>query len=157
MSAVNSGAFREALSRFASGVVIVTCHGLEGPVGFTVSAFSSLSLDPPLVLVCVSKTASAYDAITAAVSFGVSILEANQAAIATQFARQGVDRFAGVPLRDGPRVPLIAASLAALDCDRHAVHDAGDHVILIGRVVEAHFAQGEPLVHYARTFGGFAR
>jgi flavin reductase (DIM6/NTAB) family NADH-FMN oxidoreductase RutF len=157
MSAVHSGAFREALSRFASGVVVVTCHGREGPVGFTVSAFSSLSLDPPLVLVCVGKTASAYDAVTAAATFGVSILEAKQAAIATQFARQGVDRFAGVSLRGGPRVPLIDASLAGLDCDRHAIHDAGDHVILVGRVVEAHFADGEPLIHYARTFGGFAR
>jgi flavin reductase (DIM6/NTAB) family NADH-FMN oxidoreductase RutF len=156
MGSVAGSAFREALSRFASGVVVVTCPSADGPAGFTVSAFSSVSLDPPLVLVCVAKTASAYAAFTAASTFGISVLESKQGWIATQFARQGIDRFAGVALRPGSSVPLIDGALAQLECERHALHDAGDHTIVIGNVVAAHHASGEPLVHYARTFGGFS-
>lgn len=152
---VSSSAFREALARFASGVVIVTGQSPSGPVGFTVSAFSSVSLDPPLVLFCVAKTASAYAAIMAAPLFGISILEEGQAGIATQFARQGVDRFAGVALKAGTRVPLIEGALAQLECRPHVLHDAGDHTIVIGEVLEAAWASGEPLLHHARRFGGF--
>jgi flavin reductase ActVB len=156
MRSVTGSAFREALSRFASGVVIVTSSTPSGPVGFTVSAFSSVSLEPPLVLICVAKTASAYDVITVAPTFGVSVLEASQGWIASQFARQGVDRFAGVGLRPGAAVPLVDGALAQLECERHGLHEAGDHTILIGSVTEAHFTAGAPLVHYARTFGGFS-
>jgi flavin reductase ActVB len=156
MSTVTGTAFREALSRFASGVVVVAGHAPDGPVGFTVSAFSSVSVEPPLVLVCVAKTASAYTAITAVARYGISVLEASQSWIASQFARQGVDRFGGVALRAGAGVPLVEGALAQLECERHAAHDAGDHTILIGAVVDVRHGQGEPLVHYARTFGWFA-
>jgi flavin reductase (DIM6/NTAB) family NADH-FMN oxidoreductase RutF len=153
--AVSSASFREALARFASGVVVVTGHAPEGPVGFTVSAFSSVSLEPPLVLFCVGKTASAYDGILAAPQFGISVLEAGQAEIAAQFARHGVDRFAGVALRAGAGVPLIEGAVAQLECRRHALHDAGDHTIVVGEVLRSHSAPGEPLVHHARRFGDF--
>lgn len=156
MSVVTGSAFREALSRFASGVVVVAGHAPDGPVGFTVSSFSSVSLDPPLVLVCVAKTASAYSAITGVARFGISVLEASQSWIASQFARQGVDRFAGVTLREDAGVPLVEGALAHLECERHAAHEAGDHTILIGNVVAVRHGPGEPLVHFARTFGGFA-
>ena len=156
MSTVTGNAFREALSRFASGVVVVAGHAPDGPVGFTVSSFSSVSLDPPLVLVCVAKTASAYSAITRVERFGISVLEASQSWIASQFAQQGVDRFAGVTLREGAGVPLVEGALAQLVCGRHAAHEAGDHTILIGNVIEVRHLPGEPLVHFARTFGAFA-
>jgi flavin reductase (DIM6/NTAB) family NADH-FMN oxidoreductase RutF len=156
MAAVPPGMFREALSRFASGVVIVTCYGAEGPVGFTVSAFSSVSLDPPLVLVCVARTASAYDAIVSAGSFGISILEAKQAWVASQFARQGVDRFAGIELRADAGVPLIEGAIAQLVCARHALHEAGDHTIVVGAVVDVRHSPGDALIHYAREFGAFS-
>jgi flavin reductase (DIM6/NTAB) family NADH-FMN oxidoreductase RutF len=104
----------------------------------------------------VAKKASAYDAIIAASSFGISVLEAGQAEVAAQFARHGIDRFAGVALRAGARVPLIEGALAQLACTRHALHDAGDHTIVLGAVVEAHCEAGDPLLHYARTFGSFA-
>lgn len=152
---VSKSAFREALARFASGVVVVTGHTPGGPVGFTVSAFSSVSLEPPLVLFCIAKTASAYTAIMAAPLFGISILEEGQAEIATQFARQGVDRFEGVALRAAARVPLIEGALAQLECRPHALHDAGDHTIVVGEVLEAAWASGYPLLHHARRFGGF--
>ncbi|SRR5258708_4146859 len=156
-SAVSADAFREALSRFASGVVIVAGHSPDGPFGFTASAFSSVSIEPPLVLVCVAKTASAYAAITGVEGFGVSVLHASQSGLAAQFARQGVDRFEGVALRPGAAVPLIEGAIAHIVCARHAMHDAGDHTILVGGVVEVRQAPGEPLVHYARSFGGFSR
>jgi flavin reductase ActVB len=145
--------FCDALSRFASGVVIVAAHAPEGPVGFTASAFSSVSLDPPLVLVCVGKTASAYGGVMAAARFGISVLQDKQAWLARQFARSG-DRFAGVPLVEDQGVPWIAGALAQLECAPHAGHEAGDHVILVGEVVAVRVASGKPLVHYGRGFGG---
>jgi flavin reductase (DIM6/NTAB) family NADH-FMN oxidoreductase RutF len=150
-------AFREALSRFASGVVIVAAYTPEGPVGFTASAFSSVSLEPALVLVCVGKSASAYGSMVAARRFGISVLHEKQGWIAEQFARSGIERFAGVPLATSPRVPWIAGALAQLECEPAALHDAGDHSILVGQVLEAQVAAGQPLVHYARSFGAFER
>jgi flavin reductase (DIM6/NTAB) family NADH-FMN oxidoreductase RutF len=125
---VSQVSFREALARFASGVVIVTGHAPEGPVGFTVSAFSSVSLEPPLVLFCV----------------------------AAQFARQGIDRFAGVSLRASASVPLLEGALAQLECRRHVTHDAGDHTIVVGEVLDARWSPGAPLLHYERKFGAFS-
>jgi flavin reductase ActVB len=152
----SSAAFREALSRFASGVVVVTAFAAEGPVGFTASAFSSVSVNPPLILVCVGKKASAYAAVLNARLFGISVLQESQEWIAAQFARHGVDKFERVPLRAAARVPLVDGALAQLECGHHCSHDAGDHTILIGEVLESRTAPGRPLVHYARAFGGLA-
>jgi flavin reductase ActVB len=155
---VSSATFREALARFASGVTIVTAEAPAGPVGFTASAFTSVSLAPPLVLVCIAKTASAHDAVVCADHFGVSILTERQAWIAEQFARSGIDRFRDVPLRDSSatgRVPLVAGALVQLECVRETTHEAGDHTILLGRVLAGRVEDGRPLVHFARRFGGF--
>src|SRR5580700_848213 len=124
--------FRDALSRFASGVVIVAANTPEGRVGFTASAFSSVSLDPPLVLVCVGKSASAFAGVVGSARFGISVLQEKQGWIGHQFARGG-DRFAGVPLVEGSGVPWIAGALAQFECEPHARHEAGDHVILVGQ------------------------
>jgi flavin reductase (DIM6/NTAB) family NADH-FMN oxidoreductase RutF len=154
---VSDSAFRAALSHFASGVTIVTAHGAREPVGFTATGFTSLSLTPPLILVCVSKTASAYEGVLGAERFGVSVLGEGQRWVAEQFARSGVDRFRNVPLSvdPGTTVPLIEGALARLECERHAQHDAGDHTILIGRVAFAATIAGLPLVHFGRRFGAF--
>jgi flavin reductase (DIM6/NTAB) family NADH-FMN oxidoreductase RutF len=151
-------AFRDALSHFASGVTVITARTAGGLAGFTASAFTSLSLSPPLILVCVSKTASAHDAVVGADRFGVSILAERQAWIAEQFARSGVDRFEGVPLRSEgiESVPLLDGALAHLECRRHATHVEGDHTILIGAVDRQWVAAGRPLVHFARRFGQLA-
>ena len=150
-----STAFREALSHFASGVVIVATHTPAGPVGFTASAFTSVSLDPPLILICLGKKSSAYAGIVAAETFGVSILHERQRWIAEQFARHGAARFAGVSLRGDARAPLVDGAIAQLECGRHALHDAGDHSIVVGEVQEAFLHPGRPLVHCSRVFGGF--
>jgi len=152
---VSGAAFRDALAQFASGVTIVTAHGAAGPVGLTATAFASASLAPPLVLFCIAKRASTYAAVMAAERFGISILGEDQRWIAEQFGRSGVDRFEGISLRPGARVPLIDGALVQLDCGRYATHDAGDHTILLGEVGEAAIASGPPLVHHARRFGRF--
>jgi flavin reductase (DIM6/NTAB) family NADH-FMN oxidoreductase RutF len=152
---VSQAAFREALSHFASGVVVVATHTPKGPVGLTASAFTSVSLEPPLVLFCIGSKASTYERVLSAATFGISVLHENQLWIAQQFARHGIDRFAGVPLSDAP-VPLVEGALARLECERHALHIAGDHAIVVARVTAASLGKGRPLVHYARAFGGFA-
>jgi flavin reductase ActVB len=152
---VRSATFCEALAQFASGVTVVTAAGADGPVGITATGFSSASLAPPLVLVCIGKRATAHGRFLGTERFGVSILSERQAWIAQQFARSGIDRFRDVPLRDGC-VPLIGGALASLDCRRYGQHDAGDHTILLGEVLETFLGPGRPLVHHARRFGAFA-
>ena len=151
---VSSQDFREALSRFASGVTIVTALEGNTPVGFTATGFTSVSLSPPLVLVCVARRASVHAALVASRSFGVSVLAERQTWIAEQFARSGVDRFRGVPVRRAG-VPLVEGAVAQLECRRHSRHESGDHTILIGEVVEAWTGGERPLVHCSRRFGAF--
>jgi flavin reductase ActVB len=151
-------AFREALAHFASGVTIVAARGGSGLHGFTATGFTSVSLVPPLILVCVAKTASAYDGVVGSELFGVSVLREDQLSLAERFATSGIDRFEGVSLRFGPRAsaPLIDGALAHLECRPHARHDAGDHTLLVGEVLSAATGTGKPLVHFARRFGAFA-
>lgn len=153
-----STAFREAMSRFASGVTIVTTRDDNGvDWGFTASAFSSLSLDPPLVLVCLDRRADSFPAFAASDSFAISILAEGQHEIAQRFATRGADKFSPGGLQAGTAtaLPLVAGALAQLECHMHARLDGGDHVILVGRVIDAAVADARPLVHYSRQFGGF--
>jgi flavin reductase (DIM6/NTAB) family NADH-FMN oxidoreductase RutF len=117
-----------------------------------------VSLTPPLVLVCIAHTASAHDDVVAADRFGVSVLGEGQGWIAEQFARHGVDRFAGVPTlaESAGGIPLVEGALVHLVCRRHTTHVAGDHTILIGEVELGSTQPGRPLVHFARRLGGFA-
>jgi flavin reductase (DIM6/NTAB) family NADH-FMN oxidoreductase RutF len=172
-NAIHSAAFREALAHFASGVTIVTAHGSEGLVGFTATGFTSVSLSPPLILVCVNKTASAYDGVIGASHFAVSVLGEDQRWLAERFATSGIDRFQGVTLHPGiafqggalslpapaPQalpLPLISGALAHIECRPHARHDAGDHTLLVGEVLCASTSTGRPLLHFARNFGALA-
>jgi flavin reductase ActVB len=151
--------FRNAMSRFASGVTIVTTHDPEGkPVGFTASAFSSLSLNPPLILVCLDRRAECFAAFECCQAFAVSILAFGQSEIAMRFATRGAEKFEGTPVEEGEATgqPLIGGALAQVECTVHAVLDGGDHVILVGEVVRAKSADSKPLLHYNRAFGHFA-
>lgn len=154
---ISSAEFRDSLASFASGVTIVTAHLSGQPIGFTATAFTSVSLDPPLILVCVGKQGRAHQALQVAGSFGVNVLNDSQGWIAGQFARPGVDRFRGVALRDtdSPAPPLIADALVQLVCDADRRIDVGDHTIVIGAVKESTIAAGRPLIHFARQLGGF--
>jgi flavin reductase ActVB len=150
--------FRAALGRFPSGVCVVTTTDTEGRQrGFTASAFSSLSLIPPLILVCLDQRAESHDAFRNSSAFAVSILASNQSALATQFAVRTADKFSGVELLAGSEtgLPLIPAAVAHLECSMHQAIPVGDHTILVGEVIGAAVFDGEPLVYHNRRYGRF--
>ncbi|MEV5437237.1 flavin reductase family protein [Streptomyces sp. NPDC052682] len=154
MSAVAPSDFTRAMAQVPSPVTVVTTTDATGRRwGFTASSFSSLSLDPPLVLVCPAKSAGSHDTFVTAEHFMVNVLSADQAEIAKRFARPGHDKFASgdmVPCElDLPGLPSAAARLA---CTLHAVLDGGDHSILVGRVAAVYVGDQEPLVYHNRTF-----
>jgi flavin reductase (DIM6/NTAB) family NADH-FMN oxidoreductase RutF len=154
MEPISGTRFREALAQFASGVTVIAARTDQGLVGFTATGFTSASLAPPLVLVCVGKSASAHEGVVGAALFGVSVLGDRQAWIAEQFARSGTDRFCDVALRPG-RTPLVEGALVQLECRRYGQYEAGDHTILLGEVVAGAVVSGRPLVRFARRFGVF--
>jgi len=148
----HAGQFRHALSRFASGVTIVTCYDAAGrPRGFTASSFTSLSLDPPLVLVCLARSADCHRAFATADRYAVHILRAEQADLAERFGGRRADKFDGTPFCVGEAgTPVLPGALATLSCAAHAVLPGGDHSILVGRVVDMAVADGAPLLHFDR-------
>ncbi len=149
-------ALRDAYGTFTTGVTVVTCASPLGPLGITANSFSSVSLDPPLVLWCPAKSSSRYDAFIAAEHFAIHVLAADQQDIGLAFARDGL-AFDGLDWQaDDHDVPQIGAALARFDCTRHAVHDAGDHVIVVGRVLQVTRAEGAALVFNRGQFGELA-
>ncbi|MGH3433122.1 MAG: 3-hydroxy-9,10-secoandrosta-1,3,5(10)-triene-9,17-dione monooxygenase reductase subunit [Thermocrispum sp.] len=142
--------FRTILGHFCTGVTVVTGHGADGPVGFACQSFAALSLDPPLVLFCPSKTSGAWPAIAATGHFAVNVLGAEQRDVSTVFGSRGADRFAGVDWRSaGSGAPILDGVLTWIDCAIHAVHDGGDHYIVVGRVLTlGHAAPERPLLFY---------
>lgn len=153
---VNPDEFRAVLGRFPSGVTVVTTKSADGSdQGMTVSAFCSVSLDPPLVLVCIEKTASVYPALTAAPGFVVNILSAKQEQIARRFAIIDIDRFEGVGFtRSSSSYAILDDVLGVLECRRFAMHDGGDHTIILGEVEATRVESGAPLLYYR---GGYAQ
>ena len=133
---VNSRALRDAFGAFMTGVTVVTTMDAEGiPRGFTANSFTSVSLEPPLLLVCIAKASRSLQTFTCAESFAVNVLADDQREISTTFARPGQNRFSG--LRYGPArtgAPILDGVAGWFDCTRHQVVEAGDHVILIGCV-----------------------
>lgn len=143
--------FRDALARWASGVTIVTAADGERIHGMTVSAFSSVSLDPPLVLICADKSSNTLGVIEAGRCFAVNVLRAGQEALSNRFASKKDEhrRFEDVEWSTGATgAPLLAGVLATLDCRVVAAHDSGDHVIYVGGVESAEVGEGTPLVYY---------
>ena len=172
MKPIDSDRFKQALGHFASGVTVVTVAGDDGPHGMTASAFCSVSLDPPLVLVCVKKGNTMWGKMEHTPGFAINILSAEQEELSNRFAGAIVDeegnwlpwpedvpRFADLEYTEGPssKAPVLAGSLAALDCIHERRVEAGDHTIFIGRVAGASSlarGEGDPLVYYA---GGYRR
>ena len=144
------------LGRFPSGVTVVTTKNQDGSdEGMTVSAFCSVSLDPPLVLICIEKNASAYKALTSAAGFVVNILAASQEQVARRFAIVDIDRFEGVGYsRSQNGFAVLDDVLGIIECATFATHDAGDHTIIVGQVEAARAQTGTPLLYYR---GGYAQ
>jgi flavin reductase (DIM6/NTAB) family NADH-FMN oxidoreductase RutF len=146
--------FRRVCSRFASGVTIVSVVDSAGaPHGMTASSFTSVSLDPPLILVCAGSGARFLQAFNSSEYFAVNILDETQRALSERFAGAGYDRFDGVTWNPGVTgVPLFPGMLATMECARFETFTAGDHEILIGRVLHANWREGEPLIHFASQY-----
>jgi 3-hydroxy-9,10-secoandrosta-1,3,5(10)-triene-9,17-dione monooxygenase reductase component len=151
----NTTQFKEAMSRFATGVAIVTALEDGVPVGFSCQSFVSLSLDPPLVALAPAKTSTSWPRIARAGSFCVNILSEHQSAVCMNFAVSGGNKFIGVPWHPAETggAPIIEGSLAWIDCELELVHDAGDHELVIGKVLELGLGEGEPLLYYRSGFG----
>lgn len=150
--------FKNAVARFASGVTVVTALDSDGkPTGFTASAFSSLSLTPPLVLVCLQKDAGCYDAFMQAKDVAISVLSVEQGDLAWQFARKDIDKFAGAPLEKGEitGLPLVKGATVQFEGRMFAKPDGGDHTILLVEVLRAVTNNDTPLLHYNRKMGEF--
>lgn len=151
--AIDAGGFKKAMSRWASGVTVVTAEHNGVRHGITVSAFSSLSLDPPLVLICIGKSAPAHDTIRKGERFVVNLLAESQEALSNRFASKVDDRFEGVAVRTGNLgVPVIEGCLAAIECRLHETLPGGDHTIFVGEVVHADITDGAPLVYFQGAY-----
>ena len=147
---------RAVLGHFPSGVTIVTGHTPEGPAGFTCQSFASLSLDPPLVLVLPGRSSQSWPKIEATGRFCVNVLSADQQELSTTFAKSGGDKFAGVAWTpSGLGSPVLTGATAWIDCTLHAVHDGGDHLIVIGAVHGLDAPDEVPPLVFHR--GGYAR
>ncbi len=148
-------AFRAALSRYPTGVTVITCAGPDGPIGITANSFASLSLDPPLILWSPAKSSRRAASFVSAERFAVHVMGAEQRAAADGFTRRA-DAFAALDWREEDGLPLIDGCLARLACATHAVHDAGDHHLILGRVTAAEEREGAALVFAGGRYGELA-
>jgi flavin reductase (DIM6/NTAB) family NADH-FMN oxidoreductase RutF len=149
--------FKDALACWASGVCVVTTKTGEGLMyGLTVSSFSSLSLDPPLILVCIDNRNRFPAMVEESGGFAVSLLHTGQEAASNYFARSGREPSLGFQEIDGQYTdmgqPVVAGSMAWLACTLHKAIPAGDHTIVVGQVVETFAGEGDPLLYYRRGY-----
>ena len=151
---VSGEEFRRVCGRFATGVAVASVTDERGAAhGLTVSSFTSVSLDPPLVLICLGNEVTMIEAFRHASHFGINILREEDRELSQRFATKGHDRFNGIAWRrGGTGVPLIDCALATIECETHQRIASGDHDILVGRVVAAVVEDGAPLVYYASRY-----
>ena len=157
MTRIDPKRFRSVLGHLPTGVTAITAYGEDGPEGMAANAVTSVSLDPPLILFCPAKTSTTWPRIRAAGRFCVNVMADHHAEAARQLSLRGTDRFAGIELEDRPAGPAIADAVAWIECEIEAEHDAGDHTVVIARVlaVEAR-PEASALVFFRGRFGRFA-
>lgn len=154
-SAETTRAFRDALGRFATGITVITCSSPRGPLGITANSFASVSLDPALVLWSPAKTSKRFEAFTQAKHFAIHIMSSEQSGICGGFAGNG-HAFDGYDWHACDKgVPLISHCLSRFECTQEAIHDAGDHAIIVGRVTRVNTQAGKPLMFYSGQYGNF--
>jgi len=151
--AIDKNQFRHALGHFAAGVTVITTRGEDGaPYGLTATAFTSVSLEPPLVLVCIDKKAESHPHFASGV-FAVNLLAAHQQDVSQHFAKSGGDKFSQLQYRSGVTgAPLLADTLGHLECRTVHVYEGGDHTIFVGEVVDADVRDVEPLLHFRGAY-----
>ena len=146
---------RDALGRFATGVTVVTTQTTDGPLAIVANSFASVSLDPPLVLWSPARASRRFAAFAEATHYAIHVLAAEQTALIARFARGGTD-FDLPGLTFSPRdVPLLPDCLSHFECISEARHAGGDHLILVGRVLDFSFRPGAPLVFSSGAYGTF--
>lgn len=153
-STVDPGVFRSGCSKFATGITIVTVIGNDGePRGMTANSFTSVSLDPPLILICIDRKAAILPRMEISGFFGVNVLNENQQDLSTQFARPGTNRFETVAWFSGEQgVPLLPEVLATMECSVQQIIDAGDHRIFLGLVHNLTWQEGRPLMYFESRY-----
>jgi 3-hydroxy-9,10-secoandrosta-1,3,5(10)-triene-9,17-dione monooxygenase reductase component len=155
--APDPAALRTVLGHFATGVAIITALDGDEPVGMACNSFTSVSLEPQLVLFCAAKSSTTWPRIQAARKWAANILSEESEEVCRLFAQKGADRFAHIAYSTGRTgAPVLEAAIAFVDCETVAEHDAGDHVIVVGRVLELGYApEGKPLLFYRGGYGRF--
>jgi len=152
---IDSREFRRTLGNFATGITLITTRARSGAlIGLTINSFSSVSLEPPLVLFCLARTASRFDDFMEAGRYAVNMLEEGQKEISAKFARHGEGDWGDLPMETWETgSPILPGALASLDCTTEHRFDAGDHVIMVGRVVAARMADGgNPLLYFRGAY-----
>jgi 3-hydroxy-9,10-secoandrosta-1,3,5(10)-triene-9,17-dione monooxygenase reductase component len=153
----DAASLRTVLGHFTTGIAIITAVDGEEPVGMACNSFTSVSLEPQLVLFCAAKSSTTWPRIQAARKWAANILDEDAEEVSRLFAQKGADRFARISYTIGRTgAPILDAALAFVDCETIAEHDAGDHVIVVGQVLELGYApEGKPLVFYRGGYGRF--
>ena len=146
---------RDLFGRFATGVTVITARDADGrPHGMTANSLASVSLEPPLILLSIDHEASMHGLLVTTTAFAVNILSSAQETVSRRFAQDREERFDGVGYQESPRgLILLDGALAHLECERVTTHEAGDHTILVGRVVAGNANEGRPLCYFR---GGYA-
>jgi flavin reductase (DIM6/NTAB) family NADH-FMN oxidoreductase RutF len=154
MAPVSAEAFRHACGRFATGVAIAAVMDESGvPHGLTVSSFASVSLEPPLILICLGHAVTNIEEFRRSRYFSLSFLREDQVHLSNHFARKGQDRFTGVAWSSGNTgAPLIEDALGTLECILYQRFTSGDHDIFVGEVVRAGATDGSPLIHFSGRY-----
>ncbi|APG46715.1 flavin reductase family protein [Phaeobacter porticola] len=148
-------AYRDALGCFGTGVTVVTTRTERGPLAITANSFTSVSMDPPLLLWCPARQSKRHDPFVTASHFAIHVMAEDQLDMAMQFARNGED-FSCVPnAQNDQGIPVLPDVIARFDCKQHACHDGGDHSILIGAVLRTTSRPGKGLIFKRGQYGGF--
>ncbi len=144
---------RQALGRFATGVTVVTCLGDKGPCGITANSFSSVSLDPPLILWNIAKVSNSLRAYLAAEHFAINVLGADQRDLSHHFAQSDHTVFKGIEYSVSEHgVPMLPDTIASFECRTHEIHECGDHFIIIGEVERFDSSDGDPLLFFGGDY-----
>ena len=150
----DSKAFRQCLGKFATGITVITCCDAEGnPCGITANSFSSVSLDPPLILWNIAKVSNSLDAYLDAAHFAINVLSSEQREVSNHFAQSDHTLFDNVDFELSDRnVPLLPGTIATFECRTHQIHDCGDHYIIIGEVEDFSANEQEPLLFFGGDY-----
>lgn len=155
---IDKNELRRIMGHFATGVTVITTISQDGtPYGLTANAFMSVSLEPPLLLISVDKKAESYPYFEQTRVFTISILRDDQEGLSRRFAVSGGNKFEGVAYHRGANdVPILDDTLAHVECRLYATHDAGDHTLYLGEILEAETREGRPLLFYRGGYRAFS-